>query len=240
MLNWLLLLARKIAVSLDTSFTTLSGNVIGDKKVLFGDSFHFHRGQCCTDKTAFAGHPSKIDLVIALDESGSVGWRNFEIMKRFAQDITSHFVVSYCATRVAVVTWSTQTTLEFGFNKYINHDGVKKGIKRIRYSGGWTATGDALNYIRRNLFSQSPGDAKKVLFVLTDGKSNRQKYKPVTEAKLLKYSGVEIFTFGIGRYVNDYELVAIASRPTRTHKFRVERFGDLSYLSHLISSELNI
>ena len=212
--------------------------MIGNERVLFGDSNTFRRGQCCTDRTAFAGHPSKIDLVIALDESGSVGSQNFEIMKKFVEDITSHFVVSYSATRVAIVTWSTRTTLEFDFNKYINDDGVKKGIKKIRYSRGWTATGDALNFIRRNLFSQSSSDAKKVLFVLTDGRSNRQRYKPTTEAKLLKDAGVEIFTFGIGRSVNDYELVAIASRPTRTHKFRVERFGDLSSLSHLISSEL--
>ena len=212
--------------------------MIGDESILFGDSFAFPPGECCSDETAFAGHPAKIDLVIALDESGSVGYRNFEIMKQFVEDITSHFVVSYCATRVAVVTWSTRITLEFGFNEYINNEGVKKGIRKIRYSGGWTATGDALNFIRRNIFSQSPSDAKKILFVLTDGRSNRQRYHPITEAKLLKKSGVEIFTFGIGRYVNDYELSTIASWPIATHKFRVENFNDLSSLSHLIGSEL--
>ena len=230
-------LASTIATILDASFRTLSGNVIGKETVLFGNSTRFPYGQCCTDKTAFAGHPSKIDLVIALDESSSVGLQSFEIMKKFVQDITSHFVVSYSATRVAIVTWSTQTTLEFDSNKYINNEGVKKGIMKIRYSGGWTATGDALNFIRRNLFSQSPSDAKKVLFVLTDGKSNLQRYSPTTEAELMKKDGVEIFTFGIGRHVNDYELVAIASQPTRIHKFRVESFDALSSLSHLISSK---
>ena len=69
--------------------------------------------------------------------------------------------------------------------------------------------------------------------MLTDGRSNRQKYKPTTKANLLKDDGVEIFTFGIRRSINDYELVAIA----QIHKFQVERFDDLSFLSHLISSE---
>ena len=55
--------------------------MIGNKSILFGDLFKFPPGRCCTDKTAFAGHPAKIDLVIALDESSSVGSRNFEIMK---------------------------------------------------------------------------------------------------------------------------------------------------------------
>ena len=214
--------------------------MIGNLRVLFGNANSFRRGQCCTDKKAFAGHPPKIDLVIALDESGSVGSKNFEIMKRFVEEITSHFVVSNSATRVAIVTWSTRVTLEFNFNKYINNEGVKKGIERIKYSRGWTATGDALNFIRKNIFSQSPSGAKKVLFVLTDGKSNRQKYNPATEARHLKRSGVEIFAFGIGRNVRDSELVAIASLPTKTHKFRVEKFNDLSSLSHLISSKLNV
>ena len=232
------LVARRIAQSLDDSFRKISGDVIGNISILFGDLFHFPPGQCCTDEKAFAGHPAKIDLVIALDESGSVGYQNFEIMKNFVEDLTSHFVVSYCATRVAVVTWSTRVTLEFDLNEYINNEGVKKGIRKIRYSGGLTATGNALNFICRNIFTQSPNDAKKVLFVLTDGKSNSQRYHPITEAKLLKKSGVEIFTFGIGRYVNDYELVTIASWPIAPHKFWVENFNDSSSLNHLIGSEL--
>ena len=128
--------------------------------------------------------------------------------------------------------------MEFGFNEYINSDGVIEDIRRrVKYSGGWTATGDALNLIRRRLFSQSPQDAKKVLFIITDGRSNRQTYNPNTEARHLKNSGVEIFAFGIGRNVHDPELIAIASEPTKTHKFRVETFRDLSALSHLIGSK---
>ena len=214
--------------------------MIGDDRVLFGGLSFSQCGICCDNKRAFAGHPPKIDLVIALDESSSVGQHNFEIMKSFIEDLTSHFVVSYSATRVAIVTWSTQTTLQFDFNEYINHEGVKKGIAKIIYNGGLTATGDALNYIRKNLFSQSPRDAYKVLFILTDGKSNMQIYNPVTEAELLKDSGVEIFTLGIGVNVNDYELIQLASQQTSTHKFRLENFSDLSSLSHLISSKLNV
>ena len=226
-------------MSLDNTIKTLSGNVVGDQKVLFGLSNSFSGGKCCTDKIAFAGHPQKIDLVVALDESGSVGFRNFYIMKAFVANIISHFVVSYSATRVAVVTWSTKVDLEFDFNEYINYEGVFKDIRaRVRYSGGWTATGDALNLIRRRLFSQSPQDAKKVLLMITDGRSNRQSYNPITEARLLKESGVEIFTFGIGRRVHDPELTAIASTPIKTHKFRVEKFNDLTALSHLIGSKL--
>lgn len=232
-----LFIAKAIATILDASLKTLSRNVIGKESMLFGNSTRFHYGQCCTDKTAFAGHPPRIDIVIALHKCGSIA--DFEIMKRFAEYITSHFVVSYRATRVAIVTWSTQTTLEFGFNTYINNEGVKKGIEEINYSKElWTATGDALNFIRTKLFSQSPSDAKKILFVLTNSKSNKQKYTPTTEAGLLKDDGVEIFTFGIGKSVSYEELVGIASQPTKTHKFWVKTFEDMSTLIHLVSSKL--
>ena len=240
MMSYILLASRVVASSLSTSFFRLSRvNVIGDDRILRGRTASFTAGECCNDDKAFAGHPSKVDLVIALDESGSVGFSNFEIMKTFIEDITSHFLVSQSATRVAVVSWSTTVTLEFDFNKYINNEGVKRGINGISYSGGWTATGDALNFIRTNLFSQSTRDTKKVLFIITDGKSNRQAYDPATEAQLLKRSGIEIFAFGIGRNVHDPELDSLSSAPISSHKFNVESFDDVSQISHLLEGKSN-
>ena len=56
--------------SLDQSLKHLSSSVIGDDSILFGDK-SFPDGQCYNESTAFAGHPNRIDLVIAIDESGS-------------------------------------------------------------------------------------------------------------------------------------------------------------------------
>ena len=230
-------LATKIADTLNVAFKTLSGNVVGDKKVLFGPQKKFRTGECCSDATAFADHPNQIDLVIALDESGSVGRSNFNTMKAFIKRIVSHFVVSYSATRVALVTWSTSVTLEFDFDEHVNNDGVNNGIDNVVYNGGLTATGDALHLIRTSLFSQSSSRAKKVLFIITDGRSNRQTHDPATQARLLKNRGVEIFAFGIGNNINEVELTSLASTPINGHKFRVETFSDVSALSHLIQSK---
>lgn len=228
--------AKTVYKSLDQTLKQLSGNVIGDDSVLFGDTKTFPTGQCCNESTAFTGHPNRIDLVIALDESSSTVF-DFRVIKKFAEQLTSRFVVSHNATRVAIVTWSTQTTLEFDFNKYINNEGVKIGIDNIRYDGGWTATGDALHYIRTNLFSQSPSNAKKVLFIITDGKSNKQTHKPKNEAKLMKDDGVEIFTIGIGLGVKNRELKSIASHPKSSHKFVLKSFRHLSSLNNMISGK---
>ena len=229
-------IANAVYESLDLSLKRLSGNILGDDSILFGETKSFPSGQCCSETTAFAGHPDRIDLVIAMDESGSAIF-DFHAMKKFAKALTSRFAVSHSTTRVAIVTWSTQTTLEFDFNEYINNEGVEDGIDSIRYSGGWSATGDALHYIRTNLFNVSLLNAKKVLFVITDGKSNRQTYEPADEAQLMKDDGVEIFTVGIGGGIDHTELVSIASVPVSTHKFVIKSFLSLSSLSNLISGK---
>ena len=204
--------------------------MIGDDSILFGENKTFPTGQCCDEMAAFGGHPNRIDLVIALDESGSAVF-NFRTMKKFAEKLTSRFLVSYNATRVAIVAWSTQPTLEFGFDEYINNEGVKIGIDNIRYSGGWSATGDALHYIRTNLFSTSPSNAKKILFVITGGESNSQSYDPELEAQEMKDDGVEIFAIGVGLTVNNSEIESIASIPTSSHAFEIKTFLSLSSLS---------
>ena len=111
----LFILATRIASILNDSFKRLSGNLTGNEEVLFGNNVTFTCGNCCTEKRAFGGHPPKVDVVIALDASSSIGYKNFEILKRFAEEITSHFVVSHSATNVAVITLSTKQTLDFSF-----------------------------------------------------------------------------------------------------------------------------
>ena len=120
--------------------------------------------------------------------------------------------------------------------EYINNEGVIKGIENITYSAGWTATGDALHYIRTNLFNTSPSNAKKILFVITDGKPNKQTYKPADEAQLMKDDGVEIFAIGIN-CANYLELKSIASLPTSSHRFLIRSFDDLSLLSQLMNGK---
>ena len=66
----------------------------------------------------------------------------------------------------------------------------------------------------------------KVTVLLTDGYSNgRAVGRP---ANLLRNLGVNIFSIGVGHYVNPAELSAIASDPDSTHVFRLNSFNDLS------------
>ena len=66
----------------------------------------------------------------------------------------------------------------------------------------------------------------KVAVLLTDGYSNG---RPVgSPANQLRKLGVNIFSIGVGSYVNPAELNVIASDPDSTHVFRMSSFNDLA------------
>ena len=66
----------------------------------------------------------------------------------------------------------------------------------------------------------------KVTVLLTDGYSNGRAVGG--PARQLRGLGVNIFSIGVGHYVNPAELNAIASDPDNTHVFRMSSFNDLA------------
>ena len=79
---------------------------------------------------------------------------------------------------------------------------------------------DILQYARH--------DAKKALFLITDGYSNNG--DPTWAAKQLREKGVEIFTFGIVRG-NFKELCHMASEPKIKHTYILDSFEEFEALA---------
>lgn len=90
----------------------------------------------------------------------------------------SHFSVSTKATHFGVITYSTNSNLEFDLANPKYHDVVelKKRVMEIRYPGQWTRTDRALEMAAQKLFTSAGGDRNdkaNILIVFTDGKTNR-------------------------------------------------------------------
>ncbi|XP_066919000.1 uncharacterized protein [Clytia hemisphaerica] len=170
--------------------------------------------------------PGPVELIFIIDKSGSIGRKNFALSLKFVQELTRFFSISPSTTRVAAISYSTSVRTEFQFNNYLNRECLTSAIRRIRYTAGATATGPALQQAI-TLFQSARRSAKKVVFLLTDGKSNRG-VKPSIPAAQLKNSGVDIFVLGIGNNVNVLELKSIAS--SNNNVFRVRNFVDLQRL----------
>ncbi|CAB4022546.1 tyrosinase-like isoform X2 [Paramuricea clavata] len=143
-------------------------------------------------------------------------------------------------TRVAIVTYSTRVKLEFNFIKYINKKCLRKGIQKIRYTGGLTATGSALQYVKnRLLFNRAAGarsEATKVIYVLTDGKSNLG-VKPSIPAVQLKRRRVIIYAMGVTSHIRESELRQIAS--LKDHVLHVRNYAVLNEVTRLLQGDLS-
>lgn len=98
---------------------------------------------------------TSVDLAFILDSSGSVGSSNFNKVKNFVKNVVDFFNIGSSGTHVAVVTYSTYSSLEFKLKAHYTKSSIKNAVSEIRYRGGWTYTADALDFTRKNIFSKS-------------------------------------------------------------------------------------
>eukprot|EP00058_Branchiostoma_floridae_P023890 XP_002609380.1 hypothetical protein BRAFLDRAFT_124610 [Branchiostoma floridae] len=126
------------------------------------------------------GSTEVIDMLFVFDKSGSVREVNFNDAKENIKDLIENFPapVGPSDTRVAAVSFSDvdKTRVEFDFNASGDRDSVKTSLGNIAYEGGWTATATALSLARDDVFQSVAGsrpNSAKILFLITDGKSNR-------------------------------------------------------------------
>ncbi|KAM4542215.1 collagen alpha-1(XII) chain isoform 1-T1 [Odontesthes bonariensis] len=177
------------------------------------------------------------DLVFLVDGSWSVGRENFQHIRSFIAALAGAFDIGEDKTRVAVVQYSTDTRTEFPLTSYTRRGELLQAINTLPYKGGNTMTGDAIDYLLKNIFTEAAGSRKgfpKVAMIITDGKSQ----DPVEEyAKRLRNIGVEIFVLGI-KGADEDELREIASTPHSKHVYNVPNFDLIQEVQKKIITEV--
>ncbi|WAR25563.1 CO6A4-like protein [Mya arenaria] len=101
--------------------------------------------------------------------------------------------------RVGVLSYRHNTTVEIHLDDYHNRDDLFNAIQSIRYVRGSTATGDAIQRMREDMFDFRHGDrpnVDNVCIVITDGDSDNYTHT-VDQAKLARDNGIHIFAIGI-------------------------------------------
>ena len=106
-----------------------------------------------------------------------------------------------------------------------------KAIDRIPYLRRGTRTGYALWYAQRYLFRGQRRRCKRVLIVMTDGRSSD---RVRSRAKALHRSGINTFAIGIGKNYNMRQLIQIASSKRNVY---VARFRNLPNIVRVIKSK---
>lgn len=85
-----------------------------------------------------------IDLVFALDASGSVGQSDYDLSKEFMQAVVEEFTIGPAAVSVAVVTFSKYAVVEWGLGVHPVATDLHDDIGDLPYESSWTCTGGAM------------------------------------------------------------------------------------------------
>ncbi|XP_050171499.1 vitrin isoform X3 [Myiozetetes cayanensis] len=173
------------------------------------------------------------DIGFVIDGSSSVGTSNFRTVLQFVANISKEFEISDTDTRVGAVQYTYEQRLEFSFDKYSTKEDVLSAIKRISYWSGGTSTGAAISYASEQLFSKSKPNKRKIMILITDGRSYDDVSVPAMEAHR---NGVIAYSIGVAWAAPD-ELEAIATDPAKEHSFFVDEFDNLyRYVNQLIQN----
>uniref|UniRef100_A0A8C7Z063 Collagen, type XII, alpha 1b n=1 Tax=Oryzias sinensis TaxID=183150 RepID=A0A8C7Z063_9TELE len=177
------------------------------------------------------------DVVFLVDGSWSVGRPNFQHIRSFISAAVDAFQINADRTRVAVVQYSNDARTEFNLNQHTTRSALLKAVSSLSLKGGNTKTGNALNYLLENTFTEAAGarkDFPKVLVIITDGKSE----DPVDSyAKQIKSMGVEIFVLGIHQ-ADEAEMKLLASAPHSKHVFSVANFDMIPTLQRDLITQI--
>ncbi len=139
-----------------------------------------------------------VDIVIALDASGSMAAEDFEPRNRFfvAKMVINQFIEGLRHDRVGLIVFAAKAltrcplTLDYGVLSTVLTN-TELGIIEDGTAIG-TALATALNRLRDS-------EAKsKVIILVTDGVNNRGEIQPVDAAEMAKALGVRVYAIGVG------------------------------------------
>jgi Ca-activated chloride channel homolog len=139
-----------------------------------------------------------VDIVIALDASGSMAAEDFEPRNRFfvAKLVAGKFIEGLRHDRAGLVMFAAKAytrcplTLDYGVLLNVLESAELGGIEDGTAIGSALAT--CLNRLRGS-------NAKsKVIILITDGINNRGEIQPLDAAEIARTLGVKIYTIGVG------------------------------------------
>lgn len=169
------------------------------------------------------------DIIIVLDASSSIKAHNFKKVKDFLFEIIRQFKVSPDGIRVGLLSFATNTNVEFYLDTYSSKAEVLGAITDVRYTKGKTYTDKALKRLREEMFRGNGNreDVKDVVIFLSDGRSSDSS-DTAREVKELKKANYTVFAIGIGENVDVDELNSISSDPDDFFTSLVDGFDGLA------------
>jgi Ca-activated chloride channel homolog len=139
-----------------------------------------------------------IDIVVALDASGSMAAEDFRPRNRFtvAKELIGDFIRGRTDDRIGLVTFGSRaaTRVPITYDRRITEGILDKA--ELGEHGNGTAIGHALatsvNRLRKSR------TRSRVIILVTDGVNNSGSIEPRVAAQLAAQSGIKVYTIGVG------------------------------------------
>ncbi|HUP47277.1 MAG TPA: VWA domain-containing protein [Thermoanaerobaculia bacterium] len=139
-----------------------------------------------------------IDIVIALDASGSMAAEDFRPRNRFtvAKELIGDFIGKRVDDRIGIVTFGTRavTRVPITFDRGIARTILSRA--EIGENGNGTAIGHAIG-TAVNRLRGSP-TRSRVIILVTDGVNNAGSIDPLVAASLAAHFGIKVYAIGVG------------------------------------------
>ncbi|XP_060566778.1 uncharacterized protein LOC132725621 isoform X26 [Ruditapes philippinarum] len=170
-----------------------------------------------------------LDVVFALDSSTSMGKKNFQTMLDATKSFIASADVDSGKTRFGLLIYSTSYSIKFHLNRFRTEKEILEAMDNIEYMAGSTNTAGALKVMRNDMFSSVNGarkEADMIGIIITDGVSNINYHKVLSESDKTRRKGIILLAIGVGLN-NTKELDTIAGNPE--NKLNIDRFDELEF-----------
>jgi Ca-activated chloride channel homolog len=146
---------------------------------------------------------SGVDIVVALDMSGSMISEDFEVrgqrVNRFnmARAVLKGFIDKRPNDRIGLVVFATQPFIATPLT--LDHDFLQENLDRLKIGDideNRTAIGSALSTAINRL--REVKSKSKIVILMTDGQNNSGKIEPLLAAEAAEALAVKVYTIGVG------------------------------------------
>ena len=153
-------------------------------------------------KTISKVEASGIDIILALDVSGSMFAEDFTIGGERAnrlevvKQVTQKFIEARPNDRLGIVCFAGRPYLVSPLT--LDHDWLLQNLERVKIGlvEDGTAIGSAIASASNRLKSKE--SKSRIVLLLTDGDNNAGKISPITAAEASKALGIKVYTIGAG------------------------------------------
>ncbi len=139
-----------------------------------------------------------IDIVIALDASGSMAAEDFKPRNRFAvaKELIGNFIDRRQDDRIGIVTFGVRAATRVPITYDRDIAGAILERAEVGENGDGTAIGHAIATCVNRL--RTSKTRSRIIILVTDGVNNAGSIDPLTAAQLAARSGIKIYTIGVG------------------------------------------